>query len=314
VRNIRNLTEGAILLAAFAVILLITLYIPVIGMIINLFIPAPFMLFAAKNDWKNSLVFLVAAVLISLIVGTVMSLPLTIIYGLTGVVMGMLINKKKSSLAALLTGTMIFFISTLVLYGVSVYFFKMDMMKEMIDMLRKSVNMSVKMLESGGQSAQGKKMLDQFNTAIGMIQNLIPTLFAISSFVVVLVIQLITYPILKRFGIKIENWKPFREIKLPRSLLWYLLVTITANFIFHPAEGTYWNTAFLNLTIILLFLMALQGYSFVMYFFHQRGMGKSVAIILVIVSLFLPFALYLVGILGIMDVGFDLRKRFEKKE
>lgn len=52
-KNAHKLTEGALFLAIFAVLLLITIYIPVLGVVVNLFIPLPFIMFSAKNDRKS---------------------------------------------------------------------------------------------------------------------------------------------------------------------------------------------------------------------------------------------------------------------
>lgn len=96
-KNTRRLTEGAILLAAFAVILLISFYAPVIGVVASLFLPLPFMLFAAKNDWKSTIVFVVSSLLLSLVFGSILSLPLTLASSTTGAVMGLQINRKKAN-------------------------------------------------------------------------------------------------------------------------------------------------------------------------------------------------------------------------
>src|SRR5213079_2877435 len=111
--------EGAILLAAFTVLLLITIYAPVIGMIVNFVLPLPFILFAAKNDLKSILVFTIASLLISFIAGTIIALPLTLTYGLTGVVMGYLIQKNRSRTAILIAGSIIFLLSLVIQYVVS---------------------------------------------------------------------------------------------------------------------------------------------------------------------------------------------------
>jgi uncharacterized protein YybS (DUF2232 family) len=82
----------------------------------------------------------------------------------------------------------------------------------------------------------------------------------------------------------------------------------------HPQTGTYLSTALINLSYILQLFMFFQGLSFIFYYFHQRGASKSLPIIIVVVSFVMPILLYIIGILGIIDLGFGLRKRNEKKE
>ena len=82
----------------------------------------------------------------------------------------------------------------------------------------------------------------------------------------------------------------------------------------NPEEGTYLFTAIVNLTYILSFFMVLQGLTFLFYYFDKNGIDKAFAITIVIVSFLIPIFLYIIGILGIIDLGFDLRKGFDKKK
>jgi uncharacterized protein YybS (DUF2232 family) len=312
--NVRKLTEGAILLAAFTVLLLLTIYAPVIGMIVNFVLPLPFILFAAKNDWKSILVFTVAGLLISFIAGTIVALPLTLTYGITGAVMGYLIQKDRSRTAVLIAGTIIFLLSLVIQYIVSAAFFHFNFIDELIKTMRDSLSMSSDILKGFGQQQQNQKVLKQFGQALDLIKTLVPSLFVLSSFVAVFVIQLISVPVLKRFGINMGNWKPFREISLPKSLLWYYLAVMLLSLVMHPQTGSYWHTAIINLSYILQMFMLFQGLTFVFYFFYQRGASKSLPIIIVVMSFIMPILLYIIGILGIIDLGFGLRRRTEKKE
>jgi uncharacterized protein YybS (DUF2232 family) len=112
----------------------------------------------------------------------------------------------------------------------------------------------------------------------------------------------------------VEKWKSFKEISLPKSILYYFLLTLLVSMVMNPEEGTFWYMAIINMTYILQFLMILQGYTFIFYYFDKKGFSKAISITIAIVSFIIPIFLYIVGILGIIDLGFDLRKGFNKKE
>jgi uncharacterized protein YybS (DUF2232 family) len=314
VKNVRKLTEGAILLAAFAVLLLLTIYVPFLGMVVNLFLAVPFMLFAAKNDGKSILVFIIASLLLSFIVGSVMSLPLALAYGTTGTVIGYLIQKQKNMGVLFIAGTLVFLINLIIIYVTSIVLFEVDMITEMIELMRESLNVSADLLKNFGNAQDSEKLLEQFNNGLNLIKTLIPTLFVLSSFFIVFIMQLVSFPIIKRFGIKVEKWKSFKEISLPKSLLYYFLLTLLLSMFMNPEEGTFWYMAIINLTYILQFLMVLQGYTFMFYYFDKKGISKAISITIGIVAFLIPIFLYIIGILGIIDLGFDLRKGFNKKE
>jgi uncharacterized protein YybS (DUF2232 family) len=310
--NVQKLTEGAVLLAAYTVLLLITMYIPVLGMIINLFLPLPFMIFFAKNDTKISFVFLIGSVVISLIVGSIFAVPLTLAYGLTGAVMGYLIRKEKNRGTVFMAGSLVFLLNLIVQYVVAVMFFQYNFIEEMMKAFRESVNMSLEMLESLGQDP-GQKVAEQLLSSINMIETLMPSLFVIVSFIIVFLIQLVSLPILKKFGVKIGKWKAFRDLTLPKSLIWYYLAVLLISMTVNPEEGSYLFSALLNLSFILQLCMIVQGLSFIFYVSFIKGYSTAIPVTVTILSFILPIFLYVVRILGIIDLGFDLRQRLKKQ-
>lgn len=311
--NARKLTEGALFLAIFAVLLLITLYIPVLGIVINLFLALPFIMYSVKNDRKSAVVFLVAALLISLIIGSVLAIPLALSYGVTGIVIGDFIREKKSRVAMFIGGSIAFLLSLVVEYAISVALFEIDFIKEMLQMFNDSIDRSMQILTSLGQTPD-PLLLEQFETSIQMIEVLIPSMFVLASFMVVFLIQLVSLPILKRFGMEIPSWLPFRELTLPRSLLWYYLIVLLVSILFNPTEGSYWYSAILNVTFILQFFMLLQGLSLVFYYSFKKSFPKFIPILVTVLLFFMPIVLYIVRILGIIDLGLDLRKRIAGKD
>lgn len=100
--NVHKLTEGAVLLAVFAVLLLISLYVPILGTVSVFFLALPFIMFAAKNNRMGAIVFLTGGVLLSLIIGSIMGIPLALTFGLTGTVIGIFIKEIKDGLLPLL--------------------------------------------------------------------------------------------------------------------------------------------------------------------------------------------------------------------
>jgi uncharacterized protein YybS (DUF2232 family) len=314
VNNARKLTEGAIFLAAFAVFLLLTIYVPVVAIIINFVLPLPFIMFAAKNNGKYIGAFLVAAVFIAFIVGSFMGLSLVLVYGLTGTVIGYLLQRNMSRVAILISSSLTFLVGVVILYAVSVTFFKFDLIHELIAAFKQSASMSQDMLKTTGKEDQIKKLAEQYAYMIKMIETLAPSVLIMTSILSVYIIQLICFPIAKRFGLKVQQWGNFKDLSLPRSLLWYYLIATGANIFIHPQEGTYLSTALINLAYILEIFMVLQGISFLFYIFHQKSVPKGVRVIITIVVIVIPIFLYIVRILGIIDLGLDLRKRLEKKE
>ena len=307
-RNIHRLTEGAILLAAFTILLLMTVYVPVLGTVVNFFLALPFMMFSARNNRKESFVFLIASLFLSLIAGSLLALPLTLAYGLTGIVIGDFIRNEKPKQAAFIAGSITFLINLVIQYVISIVFLNMDIIKESIQLLRESIDQSIKIVTSLTQEPN-EAVTQKLYAAIDLIEILTPTIFVITSFLIVFIIQLVSYPILKRFGIKVVLGEHFRNFKLPKSMIYYFLIALLVNLIIQPESGSYIHLALSNILFILLLLIVVQGLSFIWYFSYQKSLSKAVPILVTIAMFLMPLILYIVWILGIMDLGFDLRKK-----
>ena len=307
-RNIHRLTEGAILLAAFTILLLMTVYVPVLGTVVNFFLALPFMMFSARNNRKESFVFLIASLFLSLIAGSLLALPLTLAYGLTGIVIGDFIRNEKPKQAAFIAGSITFLINLVIQYVISIVFLNMDIIKESIQLLRESIDQYIKIVTSLSQ-APNEAVAQKLYAAIDLIEILTPTIFVITSFLIVFIIQLVSYPILKRFGIKVVLGEHFRNFKLPKSMIYYFLIALLVNLIIQPESGSYIHLALSNILFILLLLIVVQGLSFIWYFSYQKSLSKAVPILVTIAMFLMPLILYIVWILGIMDLGFDLRKK-----
>ncbi len=313
-KNVRKLTEGAILLAVFTVLMLMTIYIPIASLFLIFVLPLPFIMFSSKNSIKNISAFFLAAMFISYIAGSLVGLGQMLLFGSTGIVIGYMLQKNKSRSAILVAGSLIFMAGLVIFYAISAAFFKMDMIHEMTLMLKQSLKESSDMLQSMGQEDQIKKLKEQNDYMIKMLEILAPGFLIIFSIFFVFLTQLVNFPIAKRFDISVQPWGHIRNLSLPKSLLWYYLIAMGAKLLLNPHEGTYLYTVVMNAVYILEMFIFLQGLSLLFFLFHQKSIAKGLRVLGVILAFMIPIFHYIILILGITDLGFDFRKNFVKKE
>jgi len=65
----------------------------------------------------------------------------------------------------------------------------------------------------------------------------------------------------------------------------------------------------LNVMIVLQLLFSVQALSFIAYWIYKRNLRKGLLIVPVILFLIPPFS-YILLLIGVLDVGFNLRNRF----
>jgi uncharacterized protein YybS (DUF2232 family) len=306
-RKTYMITEAAIQLALFAVLFLIALYMPLIGVIATLFLALPFIIFTIRHGYAYALLLLAASLIISMLIGSLFSLPVALMFGTAGIAIGVMLAKNKSRYMILLISALIFLINIVIDYAISVKFLQTDIIQETLLAFRQSFDTAMQMMKGMGQEPP-KQLQEQFNQGFELIKYVIPTLFVIAAFLFAYITIIVSVPILKRLKLPVGTWPPFRDVTLPKSLLWVYVLVIALSFI--PFEkGTFAYIAILNVYYVLQLLLMVQGFSFLYHVANKKNIPKGMVIGGTVLCLFLPFLLYLIAILGIIDLGFDLRKR-----
>jgi uncharacterized protein YybS (DUF2232 family) len=311
-KETKNITEGAALLGIYVLLLLMTIFIPFIGAITLFALAVPFVVYTVRNGWKAGVWFLVIANILTIIFGSPVALTLSVPASTAGVLMGHLFSRNSSRYAILGAATGVFLANYVLAYVTAIVLFNIDFMELLNEMMEESIAASEAMVSSLGQQdttdtiAQLKEYLDTF-------AYLLPTLLVATSFINAFVTQLLSGLVLKRLKVKVSTFPPFREMVLPKSLLWYYLIVLVLSMT-GIEEGTTGYIAVLNLSVILMFLMTVQGLSFVFFFCHRKKITKAVPITILILSFLLPPLLYIIRMVGIVDIGFQLRERIQTKK
>lgn len=308
-RNTYALTEAAIQLAIFIVLFLASLYVPLLGIVISFFLSLPFIIFTMRHGYRAALVLLVAAVIVSSLISSFLSAFAAIMFGTGGIVIGVLFAKQKNRYMILAAATVVFLLNTVIDYILSVKFFDIDIIAQTLSLLNDSFHTATQMMKGMGKEPP-KQLIARFQQGLELIKYVTPTLFVIAALASAYLTISVSVPILKRLKLSVGTWPPFRQLMLPRQLIWYYMLVLIATF-FPLEKGTFAFIVVINLYYLLQLLFAIQGFSFLYYIAHRKQIAKGIVVIGTLFCFFVPFLLYLVAILGIIDLGFELRKRVQ---
>ena len=301
------LVEGALLIALYNVILYLSLNLPFIGIILTFVLPVPFIIYTYKYSLQKAVLFLFAALFASFLINTLAGIISTSLFGIAGVVIGVFSKKQKSGIETLIGGTMGFVFPLLMLYIVSITLFGFNLESLLSESINETRTIVEGMLKLSG--TENDILLEQLEQSVEYFSLLLPSTLLLIAFFLALVSQLVGYPILKRLKIGMNKVPAFHEVMLPKGFLWiYLIVLILSMLKIEP--GTFFYLAILNVFYIFQLLMVLQGLSFLYFYCKLKKVPLIVPIIITVLS---PFLLYIIRILGIIDLGFDLRNKLKTK-
>lgn len=305
--NGRKITEGGLLLAVYVLLLFITFQVPFLGMITMFFLPVPFILVMMKEKLSWVFGFLAVASVLTIIFGTVFSIPLTLLAGAVGIVIGYHVKYEKSMVQMFISSVFTIIVSLLLFLVGTILITNVNIIEESMTVFEQSLDTSIDMMDSLGQSVP-ENFEEDMRDVIAMMQTLLPSTLVVSSMFLSCLFILAAQPFVKRFSDKTIKWPLFRNLRLPKSLLWYYIIVLLASMFINMEDTSYLTMAIMNLLYILQLFILLQGFSLIFYTSHLKGWVKAVPIILVVVSLLSPIMLTLVRILGIIDLSFPFRE------
>ncbi|MFC5559718.1 YybS family protein [Ureibacillus thermophilus] len=298
----QRLTHGAMMIAIFAILIAIAYYVPIISFVATMFAPLPLAWYSAKYNRASSILLGVLGCIITFFFGGIIILPFSMIFAVCGVVMGDVLRTKKSKAYLFMATGLSLLITFAIQYVISVRLFNLDFIKESFQLMRDSYMESFKIAENlTGESAITEEALNL------MFQNMemaIPASVTIAVFFFAFLLISINLPILKRFGITVPKFSPFKDLRLPRTILWIYLIVLTIQLFGRPEIGTSLYVVILNFSVVLWMLLTIQGVSFLHFVLDAYRAPKFIKGLATVFAIPLYNFMMLIGIL---DLGFDIR-------
>lgn len=309
----KKLTDGALLLAVYTILLLILTYIPIpiLSLVTFFLLPVPFILYASKYDYKPTFIVLILAIILTIMFASVFSLATPIIVGLGGMMIGGGIYRNMEAFETLARGTFGFIIGLLFFYLYTQVLFDINWIQDIKQMVTESMDMSRSVFEQFGLGTETdvEEMLQGYIT---YITNLLPMFLVLSALVFAFISQWIGYRMINRLENKELKFPPFRSIQFPTSFIWIYFIALILSFLIADTSSLFY-IAIQNIVMIISVFLTIQGFSFIFFYTHHKEMSKSIPVIAIIAAIILPLLIDLVRIIGILDIGFKLREQLKKK-
>jgi len=305
--------EGFIYASIYMALLLVSLFIPAIGLITMFLLPIPFLIFSRRNGWKASLIFISIVLFITTLAVHIVTLPFTIVAGLGGMALGSALHQEKSPYETWAQGTVGYVVGLLLTYLTSLWLFQINWIEEVRKTIDQSIANSVELIESvSGNVSQ--EQLEALESQFRNIPSMLPSIMGIMAIFFAFITLWIGFKILNKQFREQHSFPPVKELSFPRAIIWYYFIALLVTFI-EFENGSIWGDAAQNVYVLTGALFTLQGFSFMFAYADIKGLSKKVPIIGVVISLLFSFLLlYPVRILGIIDLGFSLRERLAKKK
>ncbi len=300
------------MISIFSVMMLFYLYVPLLSIIFFLAAPIPIILYTIRHGLKKGIAAGAIGIVISFLIGSLaglMSAPILIAAGLG---MGVFYSRRQPG-NAIITGALIYLFSFLISFIVSVQLFQVDIMGIAKESIEQMIPMLESVLKQSGASEQNiTKQLKQFREMQDAALSALPVALLIGVTLLAFVNHWFVQPLIKRFVKDMPVLKKFKDMRLPKSMVWYYLLTLLLMLI-QTEKGSFLWLVQTSAFQILFILVLIQGFSFIFYYCHEKSISKAVPIFAIVLGVLYPPVGVIVRIIGIADIGFDLREKVKNK-
>ena len=304
----KAMTQGAMMIALFLILVALAYYVPIVNLLAFLVAPLPLAWYSATYSRHLALGVGIVAVAASIFVGNLLIIPLALILAIVGLVIGDCLREKKSKIYLLMaTGTAIL-ITFALQFVVLVRFLNVNFIEESMQLARDTYEQSVEY--SAGLTGGGIQMEEQMKQLFDMMEMALPASITLSVFALAFMMVLVILPILSRLKVEVPKFPPFRDMRLPRAILWYYLIVLSINLFVQPEFGSTFYVVMLNCSMVLWVLLTLQGISFIHFVIDAF---RYPAFLKVLATIFAVWMYSFVILLGIIDLGFNLREWVKAK-
>lgn len=251
------------------------------------------------------------AVLMSM--GPVSALMYTCEFGLLGFAMGILIQKLKSGadyMFAAIAASLAVKVFLMAVFSRAVGFNPFIITPEAAEGMLGSLSGA---LSQGGVEFSKENVREYAELMVSTVTMLMPSMLILFSAADSLISFALTKLYFKRAGgLKLPSLPPFGYWRFPKNIFWALLAALILDMASKAfPDRTIFKMLSLNMMEVLRGVFLVEGLSLLWYFMSGRRVNTVVKVILTAVcALFAPVS-YILSMLGIFDIWYDLRRRIK---
>ena len=313
-KSITPTIEGGLLVAITVIMGLVTVYVPIFGMLVEFFCAVPLAILTARQGVGKGLTALVVTfILLSILISPLLSTRIALSFGICGVTLGWCVRKNFGAARIFLTTLIVASAAQVLTFMLLIFVMDVNLIETQIELLRESFNESFDMYESMGvEQERINEAKSQVEPALQTLAFLMPTLMMLTALINSIAVWLTAHWIFPKLQMKIPKLPPFAEWQFP-ALFCYTAIIGGLGMYWGFTRG--WTQIYeisLNLLIVSAIIGLVQGFSLLSAILDRYKISKIMRRILYVILLLNMFLLQLVAVTGLVDMIFDYRKRLFK--
>ena len=311
-KSVTPTIEGGLLVAITVILGLVTVYVPLIGMLVEFFCAVPLAVLTARQGAGKGLTALVVSfLLLAMLISPLPAIRLALGFGVCGVALGWCVRKNFGAVRIFFTVMVVASAAQVFTLGLLIAIMDVDLIQTQIEMLRESFTESFAMYESlGVEKARIDEAKAQVEPALQTLAFLMPSLIMLTALMNAVAVWLTAHWIFPKLQLKIPTLPPFAQWRFPVLFLYTAIIGGLSMYWGFTRGWTEIQEISLNLTLVSMLIGLLQGLALLSAIFDRYKVSTFVRRLIYVILMLNLFFIQLVAITGLIDMIFDYRKKF----
>ena len=291
-----------------------SVFIPIVGALLSLLLPLPFLFYASKLGLQQGLIISLISLFFIGIIASLIGYPYIIIqcieFGLLGLIISEVFKRRFSVGMTIFWGITV----TLVVVGVLILLIGLSLEKGPLDLildyfqidLDEAIHVYINMGLNQEQAAELKQVS---KIIIDLFKKIFPAFIIIWTGCVVWINVIISRPLFQFKGIQYPSFGPMDKWHPPELLVWGLIITGFALFL--PVSGIKWVAV--NVFIVTAVIYFFNGLSILLFLFNKYHLPTWARLGIYILIGIQAIFWFVLAVAGLFDQWIDFRKIHHKE-
>lgn len=309
--------EGGLLTAIAVILGLTSVYLPIIGIIIEFFCAVPIVVLTVRQGVAKGALALVASFLIlTMFIGPLLAMRIALSFGICGLVLGFCIAKNFNAVKCFVPTLITAFFSQVIAIAILFFVMGINVMDVSMSSVKEMFDETFRIYALFGMDQQLLDQLrEQVDAVLKVLKYLMPFFLALMGLINALACYLTSKWIFAKLRMKfVEPMPKFAEWRFPKVLLYIVAFSTIGIYWGSTREWTVLYTLSINVQFISMIIAFIQGLSVLSATSDHFNMSKFWRRLLFIVIIFNLWLIQIVAFTGLFDMIFDYRNRFAKTE
>lgn len=310
--KVNSLTESGILSAVTVVMALIAVYVPLLGIVAVLLWPVPMIVLIVRHGLKWGILSIITAgILTAVLIEPVTAIRLVIAFAPCGIALGMGYRMRYASTTVFTGALVVSIVSKVAALALAFYLTGIHPFEGQFEMMDASFSKSVEMYKSlNFTPEQIKEAGDNFRANMDMVRQLLPLIVILMGMLDTAVNFIVGGKVLKRLGNDVVTFPPFKEWRISPFFAYLYGFSLIGMYWGMTRNISLLHSISFNANMLATMAGVLQGLVLYECVVTKYRISRIVSTIMLFFICFNAVFMQLLAFIGIFDMAFDYRRRF----